>query len=79
MAENKTKATEASVKGYLAAIKDPGRRADCEALSALMSKATKQQPKMWGAGIVGFGSYHYKLKVLGQIVIAAVAARKRNH
>ena len=24
-----------------------------------MSRATKQKPKMWGPGIVGFGSYHY--------------------
>lgn len=60
MAENKTKATTASVKGYLSAIKDAARRADCEALAGLMTKATKAQPKMWGTSIVGFGSYHYK-------------------
>jgi hypothetical protein len=60
MAENKTKATAASVKSYLSAIKDAARRADCEALAGLMTKATKQPPKMWGTGIVGFGSYHYK-------------------
>src|SRR5947207_15388621 len=24
-----------------------------------MANATKQKPKMWGASIVGFGSYHY--------------------
>jgi hypothetical protein len=57
---NKTMATEASVEGYLSAIKDEGRRKDCKALSALMTKATKQKPKMWGTSIVGFGSYHYK-------------------
>ena len=60
MAENKTKPTGASVAGYLAAIEDETRRKDCKALSALMTKATKQKPKMWGPGIVGFGSYHYK-------------------
>jgi hypothetical protein len=60
MAENKTKMTEASVDGYLAAIQDESRRKDCEALSALMAKATQQPPKMWGTSIVGFGSYHYK-------------------
>ncbi|HEY2324400.1 MAG TPA: DUF1801 domain-containing protein [Thermoanaerobaculia bacterium] len=60
MAANKTKATEESVDGYLAGIEDEGRREDCVALAKLMTKATKQQPKMWGAGIVGFGSYHYK-------------------
>ena len=60
MKENKTKVTDASVESYLAAIADEARRQDCEALTKLMTKATKQPPKMWGTSIVGFGSYHYK-------------------
>ena len=60
MAESKTKATGASVHGYFAAIGDHTRRKDCETLAQLMTKATKQPPKMWGSSIVGFGSYHYK-------------------
>ena len=60
MAENKTKATEASVERYLSAIEDEARRKDCEALTRLMTRATKEKPKMWGTSIVGFGSYHYK-------------------
>jgi hypothetical protein len=60
MAENKTRATDASVAGYLARIEDDTRRADCEKLAELMAKATRQPPRMWGASIVGFGSYHYK-------------------
>ena len=60
MAENKTKATDASVEGYLGAIEDDRRRGDCEALAKLMKKATKQPAKMWGSSIVGFGSYHYR-------------------
>ena len=59
MAENKTKQTAASVEAYLAAIEDPARRADCEALSALIAKVTEQPAAMWGTAIVGFGSYHY--------------------
>ena len=59
MAENKTKATEASVESYFAAIEDEARRKDCEALTKLMTKATQLTPKMWGTSIVGFGSYHY--------------------
>ena len=59
-AENKTKATDVSVEDYLAAINDEARRKDCEALADLMAKATKQPPRMWGASIVGFGSYHYR-------------------
>lgn len=60
MAENKTKPTEASVKSYPSAIADENRRKDSEALTRLMTRATKQKPKMWGPSIVGFGSYHYK-------------------
>ena len=60
MAENKTKQTEASVEAYLAAIADETRRKDCMALAELMARASKEKPKMWGASIVGFGSYHYK-------------------
>ena len=60
MAENKTRATTASVQGYLAAIENDTRRKDCEALARLMTAATKHPPKMWGSSIVGFGSYHYK-------------------
>ena len=60
MAENKTKPTGASVTSYLAAIEDPERRKDCQALVKLISKATKQKPKMWGSSIVGFGAYHYR-------------------
>jgi hypothetical protein len=60
MAENKTKATGASVEGYFAAIEDDTRRKDCKALAKMMAKATQAKPKMWGTSIVGFGSHHYK-------------------
>ena len=53
MAELKTKQTEASVEEYLDTIEDPSRRADCAAISALMKKVTKFEPKMWGPSIVG--------------------------
>lgn len=56
----KTKATGASVKDFLARIEDPERRKDCEAVAAMMRKATGSAPKMWGPGIVGFGKYHYR-------------------
>ena len=60
MVQNKTQATEAGVGDYLDAIADASRRKDCDALVKLMSKVTKQPPKMWGPSIVGFGSYHYR-------------------
>lgn len=51
MAENKTRQTGASVADYLAAIEDPQRRKDCEALARVMQKATGEKPAMWGPGI----------------------------
>ena len=78
MAENKTKQTEASVETYLAAIADESRQADCRVLVRMMTKATKAPPKMWGTGIVGFGSYHYKYESghEGDSCILGFAARK---
>jgi hypothetical protein len=60
MAENKTKATPQSVSAFLDEKCDAVRRADCDAISKMMQKATGEKPKMWGASIIGFGSYHYK-------------------
>lgn len=59
MAKNKTTATDKSVDAFLNAIKDETRRGDCFILVELLKKITKQEPAMWGAGIVGFGSHHY--------------------
>ena len=53
MAENKTKATKASVAGFLGAIADETRRADAKALVQLIQAATSEKPKMWGISIVG--------------------------
>ena len=55
MAEPKTQKTNASVAAFLAAIKDPTRRKDGQAISKLMQKVTGEKPAMWGTAIVGFG------------------------
>ena|SRR6266850_1907512 len=60
MAENKTKPTKVSVTAFIAALKDPARRADAKTLVKLMQGASGEKPKMWGPAIVGFGSYHYQ-------------------
>lgn len=56
MAEPKTKTTEASVERFLASLPDEKRRADAVAVCALMTRVTKEKPKMWGSSIIGFGS-----------------------
>ena len=45
---------------YVDAIADARRREDCLALITILTRVTGHEPKMWGSGIVGFGSYHYK-------------------
>ena len=59
-AELKTKLNEASVEDFINAIEDESTRNDCRKIAELMQKATNTEPKMWGASIVGFGSYQYK-------------------
>ena len=56
----KTGPSDADVRGFIAAIDDPVRRADCESLLEPMSRATGEPPIIWGTGIVGFGRYHYR-------------------
>ena len=60
MGANKTQPTPADAQGFLAAIDDAQRRADCQQLAALMERVTGQAPVMWGGAIVGFGHYHYR-------------------
>ena len=58
-ATNKAVATKASVVSFLAGIEDDARQKDCRELAAMMREATGEQPRMWGASMVGFGAYHY--------------------
>ncbi len=58
--KTKTKTTGASVDAYFASRASPEQLADCKAIMAMCKRATKQQPKMWGPSIVGYGSYTYR-------------------
>lgn len=60
MAENKTKATNVSVAGYINAISDEAKRADAKTLVKTMQTASGEKAKMWGPSIIGFGTHHYK-------------------
>ena len=59
MAELKTQKTNASVSQFINAIDDDQRRKDCKAIAAMMQKATKAKPRMWGPSIIGFGDFEY--------------------
>ena len=79
-AELKTKVNDASVEGFLNSIKDEQTRADCIDILRLMKQVTKEEPKMWGASIVGFGSYHYKSASgrEGDWMLTGFSPRKQN-
>ena len=57
MAELKTKRNDASVEAFLGAVDNEVRRADARAVVALMEEVTGERAALWGASIVGFGSY----------------------
>jgi len=69
---------DAGVEPFLAAVADEGRRADARRLCALMEDVTGEPPAMWGAGIVGFGSHHYRYASgrEGDAPLVAFAPRK---
>lgn len=77
MSAPKTKPTEVSVESHIAAIANEEQRNDARTLVALMRRVTKQEPRMWGPSIVGFGSYHYKYASghEGDSALAAFAVR----
>lgn len=56
-AEPKTRPTDASVAEFIAAVDNPVRRADAEAICAMLEAVTGEKPVMWGPSIIGFGSY----------------------
>ena len=77
MSVPKTKPTEVSAESHIAAIANEEQRNDAQTLVALMRRVTKQEPRMWGPSIVGFGSYHYKYASghEGDSALAAFAVR----
>lgn len=77
MAKNKTIETENSVANFLTEITDERKRKDCSTIINLVSESTGLEPKMWGTGIVGFGSYHYKYESgrEGDAPLAGIASR----
>lgn len=52
--------TSSSVEGFLARVPDERRREDARRLCAMMQDITGEPPVMWGASIIGFGTYHYR-------------------
>lgn len=61
MAELKTKQTTQDVSEFINSFADTEqKKKDSFELLKLMQEFTGYEPKMWGASIIGFGTYHYK-------------------
>lgn len=60
MATLKTQKTDASASGFLNGVPNEKKRTDSFTLLELMQEVTGEVPAMWGASLVGFGSYRYK-------------------
>ncbi len=59
MATNKTTATTASVKDFIATIESETMRDDARAIIAMMREESGWEPFMYGPTIIGFGLYKY--------------------
>lgn len=56
----KTKQNESSVEDFLNSLKDNQQRLDSFRIIEMMKKASGEEPKMWGASLIGFGTKRYK-------------------
>ena len=79
-ADIKTRVNDASVTDFLNSIEDEQKRKDSLEILKMMGQASKQQAKMWGPSIVGFGSYHYKYESgrEGDMPLISFSPRKQN-
>ncbi len=80
MAEIQTKVNDASVEDFLNKVENEQKRKDSFEIIKMMRQATKEEPKMWGPAIIGFGSYHYKYESgrEGDMPIIGFSPRKQN-
>jgi len=68
MAEIKTKPTSESVEDFINSVPDEQKRKDSFVILEMMKKATGEEPKMWGASMIGFGHVRYKSPKTGREV-----------
>ncbi|HMU11604.1 MAG TPA: DUF1801 domain-containing protein [Ferruginibacter sp.] len=68
LVEIKTKENSLNVEDFINAVADEEKRKDSFLLLKLMQKATKENPKMWGSSIIGFGNKRYKSPATGREV-----------
>jgi hypothetical protein len=80
MAELKTRQTGASVDDFLNGLPVEQTRKDCLEIVRIMKLATREEPKMWGPSIVGFGTTHLKYASGRELdwMVVGFSPRKQN-
>ena len=68
LAKVKTTENSSSVEDFINGVKDEQKRKDSLLLLKLMKKISKEEPKMWGSSIIGFGKLIYKSPASGRQV-----------
>jgi hypothetical protein len=68
LGEIKTKQTNSSVEDFISKIKDEEKRKDSFTILKLMQNAAKEEPRMWGSSMIGFGKKVYKSPATGREV-----------
>jgi len=81
MGELKTLENDGSVTDFIDAVPEETKRKDSYVLLDMYKRVTGQEPRMWGASMIGFGKYHYKSERStqeGDWPLAAFSPRKQN-
>lgn len=77
----KTTQNEASVDDFINAVTDEQKRKDSQVVLKMMKQASKQEPKMWGGSLIGFGKITVKSPASGREVdwfLLGFSPRKAN-
>ena len=79
-ADLKTKPTSADVEKFINSVENKKRKEDALEILDIMKIITKEEPKIWGPSIIGFGSYHYKYESgrEGDWFVVGFSPRKAN-
>ena len=64
----KTAENNASIEDFINALQNEQKRKDSFVILKLMQKASKEEPKMWGASLIGFGKLIVKSPTSGREV-----------
>lgn len=77
----KTSQNKSSVEDFINAVPDKQKREDSFVILKMMKQASKEEPRMWGASLIGFGKVVVKSPASGREVewfLLGFSPRKAN-